>query len=163
MTRRMTGSFLLTLLAGGLLFCQTVRRDKFIKIYLPDGRSVTAELAVSDEERQRGLMFREKLQLDQGMLFVFEKESPYAFWMKNTLIPLDMLWIDKDRRIVHIWRNVPPCKEDPCPSYGPDRPGLYVLELAAGASDRFGLKLFDRLEFTLPKIKDGRSGERPRS
>jgi hypothetical protein len=83
--------------------------------------------------------------------------------MKNTLIPLDMLWIDKDRRIVHIRRNVPPCKDDPCPSYGPDRAGLYVLELAAGASDRFGLKLFDRLEFSLPKIKDGRSGEMPRS
>ena len=163
MTRRMTGSFLLTLLAGGLLLCQTVRRDKFIKIYLPDGKSITAELSVSDEERQRGLMFREKLRVDQGMLFVFEEESKYAFWMKNTLIPLDMLWIDKDRRIVHIWRNVPPCKEDPCPSYGPDRPGLYVLELASGAADRLGLKLFDRLEFKLPIIKDGRSGERPRS
>lgn len=153
MTRRMTGSFLLTLIAGSLLFCQAVRQDKFIKIYLPDGKSVTAELAGTDEERQRGLMFREKLGFDQGMLFVFDKESAYAFWMKNTLIPLDMLWLDKDRRIVHIWRNVPPCKEDPCPSYAPDRPGLFVLELAAGASDRFGLKLFDRLEFTLPKIK----------
>ena len=163
MTRRMMRSFLFAFLAGGLLFCQTVRQDKFIKIYLPDGKSVTAELAVTDEERQRGLMFREKLGLDQGMLFVFEEESKYAFWMKNTLIPLDMLWIDKDRRIVHIRRNVPPCKEDPCPSYGPDRAGLYALELAAGASDRFGLKLFDRLEFSLPKIKDGRSGEMPRS
>ena len=151
MTGRKTGSFLLALMAGGLLFCQTVRQDKYIKIYFPDGRSVTAELAVSDEERQRGLMFREKLQLEQGMLFVFDKEYAYAFWMKNTLIPLDMIWLDKDRRIVHIWRNVPPCKEDPCPSYAPDRPGLYVLELAAGASDRFGLKLFDRLEFKLPK------------
>jgi len=163
MTRRMTGSFLFAFLAGGLLFCQTVRQDKFIKIYLPDGKSVTAELAVTDEERQRGLMFREKLGLDQGMLFVFEEESKYAFWMKNTLIPLDMLWIDKDRRIVHIRRNVPPCKEDPCPSYGPDRAGIYVLELAAGAADRFALKLFDRLGFTLPHIKDGRSGEMPRS
>ena len=162
MTRRMTESFFFAFLAGGLLFCQTVRRDKFIKIYLPDGKSVTAELAVSDEERQRGLMFREQLRVDQGMLFVFEEESKYAFWMKNTLIPLDMIWIDKDRRIVHIRRNVPPCKDDPCPSYGPDRPGLFVLELVAGASDRFGLKLFDRLEFTLPKIKDGRSKERPR-
>ena len=144
---------LLFLLAGGLLFCQSERRDKFIKIYLPNGKSVTAELVVTDEERQRGLMFREKLLPDQGMLFVFEEEGLYSFWMKNTLISLDMLWINKDRRIVHIARNVPPCKEDPCPSYSPERPGLYVLELAAGAADRLGLKLFDRLEFTLPVIR----------
>ena len=144
---------LLLLLAGGLLFCQSERRDKFIKIYLPNGKSVTAELAATDEERQRGLMFREKLLPDQGMLFVFEEEGLYSFWMKNTLISLDMLWINKDRRIVHIARNVPPCKEDPCPSYSPERPGLYVLELAAGAADRLGLKLFDRLEFTLPVIR----------
>lgn len=152
--RRMgMGLSLLVLLAGGQIFCQTIRQDKFIKIYLPGGKSVTAELALTDAERERGLMFREKLQPDQGMLFVFEEESAYAFWMKNTLIPLDLLWIDKERKIVHIWRNVPPCKEDPCPTYAPDRPGLYVLELAAGAADRYGLKLFDRLEFSLPKIK----------
>jgi uncharacterized membrane protein (UPF0127 family) len=144
---------LLLLLAGGLLFCQSERRDKFIKIYLPNGKSVTAELAATDEDRQRGLMFREKLLPDQGMLFVFEEEGLYSFWMKNTLISLDMLWINKDRRIVHIARNVPPCKEDPCPSYSPERPGLYVLELAAGAADRIGFKLFDRLEFTLPIIR----------
>ena len=125
--------------------------DKFIKIYLPSGGSVTAEVAVTEAERARGLMFREKLLPDQGMLFVFERESAYAFWMKNTLIPLDMLWLDRDRRIVHIERNVPPCKSDPCPSYDPGRPGLYVLELAAGVSDRFGLKLSDRLDFVWPK------------
>lgn len=144
---------LLLILAGSSLFCQSERRDKFIKIYCPNGKSVTAELAVTDEERQRGLMFREKLLSDQGMLFVFEEEGLYSFWMKNTLIALDMLWINKDRRIVHIARNVPPCKEDPCPTYSPDRPGLYVLELAAGAADRLGLKLFDRLEFALPIIR----------
>jgi len=153
MNKRLLSQFLLFLMAGGLIFCQTAPKDKFIKIYLPDGKSITAELAVSDEERQRGLMFREKLQPDQGMLFVFEEESRHSFWMKNTLIYLDMLWIDKDRKIVHIAQNVPPCKEDPCPSYGPDRPGLYVLELAGGAADRLGLKLFDRLEFVPPKSR----------
>jgi uncharacterized membrane protein (UPF0127 family) len=145
----MTG-ILVAALAAGLVFCQQApRRDKFVKIYLPQGTSITAELAVTDEERQRGLMFREKLLPDQGMLFVFDKEDTYSFWMKNTLIPLDMLWLDQDRRIVHIARNVPPCTADPCPSYSPDRPGLYVLELAAGSADRLGLKLFDRLEFKI--------------
>jgi uncharacterized membrane protein (UPF0127 family) len=137
------------LLTGSLIFCQALRQDKFIKIYLPDGTSITAELARTDAERQRGLMFRDRLLTDQGMLFVFETEYPYSFWMKNTLIPLDILWLDKDRKIVHIAKNVPPCREDPCPSYPPDRPGLYVLELAAGSADRLGLKLFDRLVFKL--------------
>jgi uncharacterized membrane protein (UPF0127 family) len=150
MNRKWTIAVLIAGLAGSLLFCQlATRKDKFVKIYLPQGGSITAELAVTDEERQRGLMFRETLLPDQGMLFVFETEDFYSFWMKNTLIPLDLLWLDKDRRIVHIARNVPPCKADPCPSYPPDRPGLYVLELAAGSADRLGLKIFDRLEFKL--------------
>jgi len=139
---------------AGLIFCSAQpTKDKFIKIFLPDGKVITTELAVTDEERQRGLMFREKILPDQGMLFVFEQEDFYPFWMKNTLIALDILWLDKDRRIVHIERNVPPCKADPCPSYSPQRPGLYVLELAPGAADANKLKLFDRLEFVLLKNK----------
>jgi hypothetical protein len=127
--------------------------DKFIKIYLTDGRSVTAELAMTEEERSRGLMLRERLRPDQGMLFVFAEEGAYAFWMKNTLIPLDILWLDRDRRIVHIEPDLPPCRADPCPTYGPRRPGLYVLELAAGGAKLYGLKLFDRLEFKPPDPK----------
>jgi len=152
MKRRIPAMALVLILLGGRLPAQSGRPgDKFIKIYLPSGSSVTAELAVTDAERARGLMFREKLFPDQGMLFVFERESAAAFWMKNTLIPLDMLWLDRDRRVVHIERNVPPCKADPCPSYAPSRPGLYVLELPAGAADRFGLKTGDRLDFALPR------------
>ena len=138
-------------LTGALPGCSAQPdKDKFIKVYLPTGSSITAELAVTAEERGRGLMFREKLLPDQGMLFVFEVEDFHSFWMKNTLIALDMLWLDKERRIVHIERDVPPCRADPCPSYTPRRPGSYVLELKAGSADRLKLKLFDRLEFTLP-------------
>ena len=125
-------------------------QDKFIKIYFPGGGSVTAELAVTAEERSRGLMNRATLLPDQGMLFVFKEEGPHAFWMKNTLIPLDMLWLDRNRRIVHIEADVQPCRSDPCPSYGPRRPALFVLELAAGSVKRNALKLFDRLAFALP-------------
>jgi hypothetical protein len=147
------GFILAAVLFAGALFCApNPQKDKFIKIYVPDGRAVTTELAVTEEERARGLMFREKILPDQGMLFVFEEEGSYAFWMKNTLIPLDMLWLDRDRRIVHIARDVPPCKEDPCPSYGPDRPALYVLELAAGGAKLYDLKLYDKLEFKLPDL-----------
>jgi uncharacterized membrane protein (UPF0127 family) len=144
------------ILAGALLLgASSPQKDRFIKIYTPEGRTITAELAVTAEERARGLMFREKILPDQGMLFVFEEEGIYAFWMKNTLVPLDLLWLDRERRIVHIERSVPPCQADPCPSYGPKRPGLYVLELAAGGAKLYDLELFDRLEFKLADRSPG--------
>jgi uncharacterized membrane protein (UPF0127 family) len=154
MLKKIASVVLMAGLTGALLFCSAQSgKDKFIKIYLPGGPSIAAELAATDEERQKGLMFREKLLPDQGMLFVFDVEDYYSFWMKNTLIALDLIWLDKERRIVHIERDVPPCKADPCPSYTPKRPGSYVLELKAGSADRLKLKLFDKLEFTLPGSK----------
>lgn len=126
-------------------------RAKYVKVFFPDGSSVTAELAVTDEERQQGLMYREKLADDQGMLFIFEEEEIHSFWMKNMRFSIDILWLDKDRRIVHLEARVPPCAADPCPSYAPDRPAGFVLELQSGAAEKRGLKLDDRLDFILPK------------
>jgi uncharacterized membrane protein (UPF0127 family) len=144
---------LIAALALGCLHGGARGRDKFIKVYFPDGRSVTAELALTEAERERGLMDREKVLPDQSMLFVFDGEAVHSFWMKNTLVPLDMLWLDGDRRIVHIERDVPPCKADPCPSYGPRRPAAYVLELKGGMAAAFQLKISDRLDFVLPLRK----------
>ncbi|MBM3294076.1 MAG: DUF192 domain-containing protein [Candidatus Aminicenantes bacterium] len=127
-----------------------VQGGRFIEVYTAEGRTIVVELAVTPEERARGLMFREKILPGQGMLFLFEKEGKPAFWMKNTLVPLDILWLDRDRRIVHIEPDVPPCPAEPCPSYGPGRDALYVLELAAGEAKRYNLKLFDGLRFVLP-------------
>jgi uncharacterized protein len=140
-------------LATGLhLFCMGGGGEpRFVKVFFASGASVTAELAVTEEERARGLMFREKILPDQGMLFVFEDMGLHSFWMKNTLIPLDMLWLDNDKRIVHIESGVPPCQEDPCPSYGPRVPARYVLELKSGRAGELGLKVYDRLQFVLPE------------
>jgi len=142
--------FLLLLSFGLQAECQDRGRDRFIKVFLPGGKPVTAELAVSDEERARGLMFREKILPDQGMLFVFETEDIHSFWMKNTLVALDMLWLDSEKRVIHIAADVPPCKEDPCPSYGPGLPARYVLELKWGEAAADGIKVGDRLQFVLP-------------
>lgn len=142
------------LLVGALLmlFCAgETGGKKFIKVFLPDGFSVTAELAVSDEERQQGLMFRERISENQGMLFIFEEEAVHSFWMKNMRFPIDILWLDRERRIVHIEARVPPCPDDPCPSYTPDSAAAFVLELQSGAAEKHGLKLFDQLNFVLPK------------
>ncbi len=132
------------------LACAAGGQKRFVKIFFPDGKSVTAELAVNEEDRARGLMFRQTLNTDEGMLFVFQKDEYNSFWMKNTLIPLDMVWLDSSRRVIFIAENVPPCKAEPCPSYGPDLPSRYVLELKAGKAREIGLKVMDRLGFVLP-------------
>lgn len=123
---------------------------KYCKIFLPNNVSLTAELAITPEDRQRGLMFRDSIQWDEAMLFIFEEEERQAFWMKNMRFPIDILWLDRDKRVVHIEQDVPPCKRDPCPSYSPLYPALFVLELKAGSVEKHQLKLFDRVEFILP-------------
>jgi hypothetical protein len=79
------------------------------------------------------------------MLFLFPDTAVYPFWMKNTLIPLDIIWIDGSGAIVDIARDVPPCRADPCPSYPPKGPARYVLELSAGEAAARGLGEGDRL------------------
>lgn len=101
-------------------------------VVLPDAYQVNIELAANDATREQGLMFRDRVPAGTGMLFLFPQSGDYPFWMKNTLVPLDMIWIDDQRRVVHVAANVPPCKADPCPSYPPNAPARYVLELGAG-------------------------------
>jgi len=101
------------------------------------------EIANTPSERERGLMNRTELREDAGMLFVFEKEDEYKFWMKNTLIPLDMIWMDKEGKIVYIKENAEPCKADPCESFGPVGKAKYVLEINGGLVKKTGIKLND--------------------
>lgn len=104
------------------------------RVVLPDGFVVDVELAIDPETRAQGLMYRDRLAENAGMLFFFEESSVQSFWMKNTMIPLDIIWIDDGRRVVHVKENVPPCRSDPCPSYDPGVPAKYVLELGAGVA-----------------------------
>ncbi|WAC61887.1 DUF192 domain-containing protein [Pseudoxanthomonas sp. SL93] len=114
------------------------------------GERFTVEIADDDAERARGLMFRDTLADGTGMLFIHESESPQAYWMKNTRIPLDILYFDDDRKLVSQQRGVPPCSAgNNCPSYPSDQPARYVLELNAGEAAR--LKLEDGAELTFGK------------
>lgn len=79
------------------------------------------ELATTDQAKQKGLMYRKDLDDDKGMLFVFEKMAWYSFWMKNTYIALDLIWLDENKRIVHIVNNAKPCLVDLCVSYHPQK------------------------------------------
>jgi uncharacterized membrane protein (UPF0127 family) len=109
------------------------------------GHRFTVELAEDDASRSRGLMFRESMPADHGMLFVWPEDAPRAFWMKNTLIPLDILYFDGQRRLVDMHLDVQPCRTERCPSYASARPARYVLELNAGKARELELKLGDRL------------------
>jgi uncharacterized membrane protein (UPF0127 family) len=109
------------------------------RIVLPDKSVITVEVASDDATREQGLMYRDHLADDRGMIFLFPQAGEYPFWMKNTLIPLDMIWIDGEHRIVHIAHDVPPCKADPCPSYPPHATALSVLELATGVAAKHHL------------------------
>lgn len=104
------------------------------------GQRYTVEIADDDAERARGLMFRDAMADDRGMLFIHDSQEPLAYWMKNTRIPLDILYFDDARRLVSQRRGVPPCSlGDGCPNYPSGAPARYVLELNAGHAERLGL------------------------
>ncbi len=98
-------------------------------------------------ERSRGLMYRDTLAKDQGMLFVFPEEGRHSFWMKNTRIELDIIFIAADRRVVGISRRAQPCRKDPCEQYSPEADCVYVLEIAGGLAAVYGFATDDLAEF----------------
>lgn len=115
------------------------------RVVTPGGAQIDVEVASTPATRARGLMFRDHLPRGRGMIFIFPNEEIQSFWMKNTLIPLDMVWINSEDSIVHIEQRVPPCPGEPCPSYTSDARAKYVLELSGGEAAHFGLKVGDRL------------------
>lgn len=106
------------------------------------GVLIAAEMAVTPEARERGLMFRHRLAPERGMLFVYDAPQPIAMWMKNTHIPLDIIFIRGDGTVLGIARNAVPMSEELIES---PEPALAVLEVAAGTADRIGLAIGDRV------------------
>ncbi|MBI3621689.1 MAG: DUF192 domain-containing protein [Nitrospirae bacterium] len=115
---------------------------------LPTGRSLTLELAATPQQRNIGLMLRPSLAENHGMLFLFPRPDRHGIWMKNMLIPIDILWLDDHKQIIHVETNVPPCRIEPCLVYQPPTPAFYVIELAAGAALRADLRPGTVLSFT---------------
>lgn len=118
------------------------------------GKRFTVEIADDEAERSRGLMFRDDLAADRGMIFIHEDEAPQSYWMKNTKIALDILYFDRSRKLVSASERVPPCSlGDQCPPFRSSGPALYVLELNAGLAESMGVKPGDELMFgpTIPK------------
>lgn len=120
------------------------------EVTFPNGKSVLAETMLRDVDQMRGMMFRDALAKDRGMLFVHTADETHPYWMYQVRIPLDIIWMDHSRRIVEISANAPPCPTAPahdCPSFGGHEKSRYVLELAGGGAALYGLKMGDQLNF----------------
>ena len=113
------------------------------------GRTFAVEIADTQEKQALGLMFRDSMPADQGMLFVFPNEALRSFWMKNCRIALDIMYFDKDLKMVSISADTQPCRTSRCPSYPSSGPAMYVLELNAGVAAELGVGPGDQLTVKL--------------
>lgn len=119
-----------------------------LEIMDPSGKSIKSleiELAKTDYETQTGLMYRNAMAENRGMLFVFNQEAYHSFYMRNTIIPLDIIYINKDMEIVSFAKNAKPFDETSLPS---GQPVQYVLEVNAGMMDKWGVEIGDKINFT---------------
>jgi len=117
------------------------------------GRKFELEVARTPQQQATGLMYRTSLANNRGMLFLFVSPQPIRFWMKNTLIPLDMIFM-RDGIVQAIAADVPPCKTTTCPTYGSDSAVNQVIELRGGSAAEIGLKVGERVKI---KFFDSRS------
>ena len=152
-SRRLAGLALaLTAAWGGSTAAQRAGSATRAMAVFPDRTVVSLEVARTEAERNRGLMQRASMAERDGMIFLFDRPGIYPFWMKDTLIPLDMFWTDTSGRVVWIAESVPPCKADPCPEYPPKAVASYVIETNAGFAKKHGVKVGDLVSLQgLPK------------
>ncbi len=133
-------AFLIFILVTG---CTVVKEEEIVVKVGED--SFSCEVASTLEERATGLMFREKLETKTGMLFDLEEQVVTGFWMKNTFIPLDIVWIDEEKEVIGI-KTAQPCTTEVCETFDIERPARWVLEVNAG---EFAGKIGDKVEFDL--------------
>ncbi len=138
---------LIAMLAAVLAVILTSKSEtKYTKVIVGNAE-VKAELADTPLKQMKGLMFRKSLPENSGMLFIFDKEDYYGFWMMNTSIPLDIIWINNDMEIVHIEKNVQPCGIL-CPVYKPNGKARYVLEVNSGFVDKHKIEVGHFIDIT---------------
>jgi len=114
---------------------------------LPNGQVIKIETMIDNRDLMRGMMFRTSIASDHGMLFVHSKADKHPYWMYQTLIPLDMIWMDDQHHIIEVAENAQPCNTvaSQCRTYGGTEPSRYVLELGGGMAKKYGLKLGDTI------------------
>jgi len=146
MLRLLTALGTLYLFAVCFSSCSSPAKDPLDQICFSDG-CIQIEVAQTQEERMKGLQARQNLSKNRGMLFIFQESKKHSFWMKDTFIALDIVWIDVNKRIVTIMPNILPCETEKCLVYTPRKKALYVLEVNAGVTIELGLKVGDHAIF----------------
>ena len=142
--------FFLSFFLVGVIGCRALGENKnqvCIKNFCVD-----VELAMTNEQRMKGLQLRRELSDYSGMLFVFERSDNYSFWMKDTYIPLDMIWLNEGKKIVEIAAHVQPCSSGLCPSITPRDKALYVLEVNAGLAEKNNIHVGDTADFKMQNV-----------
>jgi len=140
-------SILLIILLLSIYF---VSKNKKTEIFFPKQNiKIEAQLAQTVLQQTKGLMNVKNLPENQGMLFVFLDESKKSFWMKNTYIPLDLIFISRDKKIVEIKENFEPCQQKNCPSYTSQKKAKYVLEVNGGFCQKHQIKEGDEVRFEI--------------
>ncbi len=109
--------------------------------------SFLVEVAETKEQQEKGLMYVRSLPSNSGMLFIYKDEAPRYFYMKNTYIPLDIIWMDKEKKVVSIKKNAQPADSEVYETICPQEEAMFVLELNSGSSDGIGLRVGDKLQF----------------
>ncbi|MEN6608211.1 MAG: DUF192 domain-containing protein, partial [Bryobacteraceae bacterium] len=119
------------------------------EVKLPNGKKIRAEVMINPTDMMRGMMFRDSIAPNRGMLFIHSSLEPHRYWMFQVKIPLDIIWMDENRRIVEISANTPPCQTgaSDCQQYGGAAPSLYVLEVGGGVAAKHNLRVGQQLSF----------------
>lgn len=113
---------------------------------------IMADIAMTADQQGKGLSIKDTLKENEGMLFIFQKEDKYNFWMNGMKFPIDILWLDTAGKVVHIESNLQPCiSEKDCPDFVPTKDALYVLETVAGFAERHDVKIGTDIDFQLIK------------
>ncbi len=115
-----------------------------------NGFEIMADIAFTDEQREKGLSIKDTLNENEGMLFIFQQEGRYNFWMNGMKFPIDILWLDAAGKVVHVESNLQPCVSyNDCADYAPTKNALYVLEVAAGFAERHNVQIGTDIDFQL--------------
>ncbi len=146
MRDRSPNSWLALLLVPWLACASCAAGQSYVEL---KGQRISVEIADTPEKQALGLMFRDSMPDDHGMLFIFPHQTLRSFWMKNTRIPLDIMYFDSDLVLVSVAENARPCRVRQCPGYPSAGPAQYVLELNAGKASELGVVPGDLLTLDL--------------
>jgi len=148
---RVLGVLLLLLsISGCEKKVQSIDDFRTMPLTLPGGQQIRVEVMIKEMDMMRGMMFRDSLAADRGMLFIYSGPALHQNYMYQVRVPLDVIWLDIDRRVVEIAADVPPCPSTSakeCPKFGGNQQSAYMLELPAGSVRKFGIRVGDRMKF----------------